>query len=189
MTLISPLDSIWRKVTGEIILSVSGEISLRDGTNPTFLHLEIHTTTSQTIYIFINLHIFHSIRTCEGEGGSKDPFNQKILNACNFFAQFARYFWMYTWNIFGCTHGKGFLKKYEKTRYLNKGFSSQLCVSMSQKLSIVFAGDKTLIWTRVWDMRAHGEFKICVVLISNFQTLNFWNNITFGQWQCGKNII
>ena len=62
MTLISPLDSIWRKVTGEIILSVSGEISLRNGTNPTFLHLEIHTTTSQTIYIFINLHIFHWIR-------------------------------------------------------------------------------------------------------------------------------
>ena len=88
MTMISPLDSICRKVTAEIILSVSGEISLRDGTNPTFLHLEIHTTTSQTIYIFINLHIFHSIRTCEGEGGSKDPFNQKILNACNFFAQF-----------------------------------------------------------------------------------------------------
>ena len=88
MTMISPLDSICRKVTAEIILSVSGEISLRDGTNPTFLHLEIHTTTSQTIYIFINLHIFHSIRTCECEGGSKDPFNQKILNACNFFAQF-----------------------------------------------------------------------------------------------------
>ena len=118
MTMISPLDSICRKVTAEIILSVSGEISLRDGTNPTFLHLEIHTTTSQTIYIFINLHIFHSIRTCEGEG---DPFNQKILNACNFFAQFTRYFWMYTWNIFRCTHGKGFLKKYEKTGYLNKG--------------------------------------------------------------------
>ena len=85
MTMISPLDSICRKVTAEIILSVSGEISLRDGTNPTFLHLEIHTTTSQTIYIFINLHIFHSIRTCEGEGGSKDPFNQKILNVSNFF--------------------------------------------------------------------------------------------------------
>ena len=85
MTMISPLDSICRKVTAEIILSVSGEISLRDGTNPTFLHLEIHTTTSQTIYIFINFHIFHWIRTCEGEGGSNDPFNQKILNAYNFF--------------------------------------------------------------------------------------------------------
>ena len=81
MTMISPLDSICRKVTAEIILSVSGEISLRDGTNPTFLHLEIHTTTSQTIYIFINLHIFHWFRTCEGEGGSRDPFNQKFLNA------------------------------------------------------------------------------------------------------------
>ena len=85
MTMISPLDSICRKVTAEIILSVSGEISLRDGTNPTFLHLEIHTTTSQTIYIFINLHIFHWFRTCEGEGGSRDPFNQKILNARNCF--------------------------------------------------------------------------------------------------------
>ena len=104
MTMISPLDSICRKVTAEIILSVSGEISLRDGTNPTFLHLEIHTTTSQTIYIFINLHIFHWIRTCEGEGGSNAPFNQKIQTLLCIMLQF--------WD---------FVKKHEKSDVLNKG--------------------------------------------------------------------
>ena len=90
MTLISPLDSIWRKVTGEIILSVSGEISLRNGTNPTFLHLEIHTTTSQTIYIFINLHIFHWIRDMWGWGGI-----QRSIQSENF--ERLRLLWVSQW--------------------------------------------------------------------------------------------
>ena len=76
ITLIPPLDSICRKVTAEIILSVSGEISLRNETNPTFLHLEIHMTTSKQ-FTFLSIFIFSN---CSGRLGLEgDPINQKMF--------------------------------------------------------------------------------------------------------------
>ena len=76
ITLILPLDSICRKVTAEIILSVSGEISLRNETNPTFLHLEIHMTTSKQ-FTFLSIFIFSN---CSGRLGLEgDPINQKMF--------------------------------------------------------------------------------------------------------------
>ena len=76
ITLIPPLDSICRKVTAEIILSVSGEISLRNETNPTFLHLEIHMTTSKQ-FTFLSIFIFSN---CFGRLGLEgDPINQKMF--------------------------------------------------------------------------------------------------------------